>query len=514
MAEREVTGIRRAGTTGRVTALCHSGEAWSPRALPDVVDDIRRGTHTYYVDDGARRSFVMVVGTGPGAYLRTHGDGAATNNLRSLPGCTPVHGVVQPRPRRDVATVGDEERARLRDAILELDRRRLPGDSISTWAKQDAIHQATHVHRGPTFLPWHRELVNRFEELLREIDPEVTLHYWDWTSDPRAAPNGRGGTVDLFTPEFMGSPAGDTGPPWDALSVPAVQLRSGATRRREILRAVDRGRPPVDDDAALVGEETYAAMRRRLERAHDFVHAYVGGTIGVPHSAFEDPFVFLLHSNLDRLYASWQLRARGDHRLRLQRLDPEDVYGDERDIHPFVTRDEDGSTTDVAPGLRSGVAPWDGGFPPWGTYLPPVQKTYLDPTVVRPPLYDRYVFPVGFSWEAMQLGERLPDGDVVHALITQRAVQPEFVEVILEAAWPVTWWKALRIPQELGTRLLETRDAHRVDRGFVPAAVWAATRELVFHKARWSGAHRIAYRLGDLGRVQPGSSVRFTWRSD
>jgi Common central domain of tyrosinase len=48
---------------------------------------------------------------------------------------------------------------------------------VSWWFKQDEVHQATHVHRGPEFLPWHREFTNRFEELLRQINPQLSLHY-------------------------------------------------------------------------------------------------------------------------------------------------------------------------------------------------------------------------------------------------------------------------------------------------------------------------------------------------
>jgi hypothetical protein len=65
---------------------------------------------------------------------------------------------------------------------------------VSFWDKQDQIHQATHVHGGPAFIPWHRELVNRYEALLRQIDPTVALHYWDWQTDPRKSPDGAGGT--------------------------------------------------------------------------------------------------------------------------------------------------------------------------------------------------------------------------------------------------------------------------------------------------------------------------------
>ena len=85
--------------------------------------------------------------------------------------------------RRNVAKISQAERDRFRDAIVALDGMAYP-DGVSFWDKQDAIHQATHVHGGPAFVPWHRELCNRFEALLQQVDPTVALHYWDWTTDP------------------------------------------------------------------------------------------------------------------------------------------------------------------------------------------------------------------------------------------------------------------------------------------------------------------------------------------
>lgn len=73
----------------------------------------------------------------------------------------------------------------------------------------DGIRRAAHtggqdVHGGPAFLARHRELVNRLEAQIRQIDPQLSLHYWDWTTDPRASPDGQGGTVNLFSHDFMG----------------------------------------------------------------------------------------------------------------------------------------------------------------------------------------------------------------------------------------------------------------------------------------------------------------------
>ena len=152
--------------------------------------------------------------------------------------------------RRNVRSVTAAERTRLKNAILALQSKKFPGaktDSppggVSYWFKQDEIHQATHVHGGPEFLPWHRELCNRFEQMIRDVDPDLSLHYWDWNEDPH----------DLFTADFMGSSSGDAGAPWagtvyDPAAVnhrdvtfnpadPPNTLNSRPSRRRAVARA-------------------------------------------------------------------------------------------------------------------------------------------------------------------------------------------------------------------------------------------------------------------------------------
>ena len=76
-------------------------------------------------------------------------------------------------------------------------------------------------------------------------------------------------------------------------------------------------------DEEIIEAPTYREMRKMLERVHNSAHTYIGGTIPEPHTAFRDPFVFLIHSNVDRLFAMWQYRNKEE------RLSSQTIYGDE-----------------------------------------------------------------------------------------------------------------------------------------------------------------------------------------
>jgi hypothetical protein len=276
--------------------------------------------------------------------------------------------------RYNVRSVTAAERTRLKNAILALQNKKFPGaktDSppggVSYWFKQDEIHQSTHVHGGPEFLPWHRELCNRFEQMIRDVDPDLSLHYWDWNEDPH----------DLFDASFMGSASGDAGAPWlGTVYDPAAANHRDSTFNpadppNSLTRGLPGGGPSLGpSDASIIGAADYPAMRALLESKHNDAHSdYIGGTIGNPHISFRDPFVFLLHSNVDRLFAMWQAQAGHP-----ERLAPDTVYGAEQGDIAGVTL-EPWST-------QLTTRPW---APPENQQQP---KTYVHPSVVAPPCYD------------------------------------------------------------------------------------------------------------------------------
>ena len=286
--------------------------------------------------------------------------------------------------RRNIAHVDPTERAALIAAIIELNNRHLPGDPVSMWFKQDEIHQATHVHGGPEFLPWHRELVNRFEAMIRQVNPLLSLHYWDWTEDP----------ASLFTNTIMGSASGDAGEPWFSqgfyirvpppppnennyrgLSAFDITHNNPAYPPLTLTRNVGgfgRLRTTMEDDA-VVSAPDFQMMRNLLENSHDAMHGYIGGTLSDGHVSFRDPFVFLLHSNVDRLFTRWQTNP-----VNQNRLNPALVYSPEH--------------MDME--LNGYVEPWSTGtgsfhtIHPWSEPGKGEPHTYKHLSVVTPPCYD------------------------------------------------------------------------------------------------------------------------------
>lgn len=339
--------------------------------------------------------------------------------------------------RRNIATVSQEERDLFLDAVKQLNqifyspggsRSDFPAGHVSYWFKQDEIHQSTHVHHCPQFLPWHRAMVDRFEALLRGVHPELSLHYWDWNFDPTNMPADDGTFVNLFAPDFFGNAdanvnGGAVGDPllsagfYDPTPVGSEYRDDGfhvlnkpdpnnpstwsyaahanpADPPIELTRGKVAGAPPIgqwladplaqvaaapdwsivaagssppalywprDDEFVSAGSwEQFNDVMQGFElgssqnAAHALAHSYIGGASGTitnPHTSFRDPFVFLLHSNIDRLWAMWQ-RASNP----ASRLDPAQVY----DTQENTQGSGDVEFGEPQWGILSPLEPWAG----------------------------------------------------------------------------------------------------------------------------------------------------------
>jgi hypothetical protein len=322
----------------------------------------------------------------------------------------------QLRERKNISKVTDDEREALIRAFIALNTNptfRFPGSKddkpfvggVSFWFKQDEIHQATHVHGGPAFLTWHRELLNRFERLLVKADPTVSLHYWDWNEDLENTLDLKGKPLDLFK-NLMGNARGPVGEPWLSAGFydpyPAGNYRGleafdeehsnpadipiALTRQKKygtLEEYMKKEFPPFYSEKDIIESETFSEMRIKLEQVHNGAHNYTGGTIGDPHTAFRDPFVFFIHSNVDRLFAAWQLRKGFE-----WRVEPEKVYGDAKKNgdNEKDTVAHGSTPPHVVVGLKTMLSPWCGIGYPYENYASTEEGKTEEPGVndVRP----------------------------------------------------------------------------------------------------------------------------------
>ena len=287
-------------------------------------------------------------------------------------GPTKLYGAEVTKPRKNAATATAAERDAYRDAILSVGT--LPAfvfPDRSYWHKQDQVHEFGPANRHATsaFLPWHREMINRYEVLLQEANPLVTLLYWDWTTNPSG----------LFNSTFMG--ASGSGPGQAPIGPPFHPPLPPTLHPPDVFRDLgghpSAPAPTTTTDASLLAQATYApsGFNQVLETGpHNFSHVYIGGLNGdmsFVDRATEDPFFFMLHGNVDRLWAQWQRNTAS-----LTRLDPATVYG--------------GHSANI--NITTNMRPWDGTGPaiqPWTIpdgYI--VVKNPKHPSVVSPPVYD------------------------------------------------------------------------------------------------------------------------------
>lgn len=230
----------------------------------------------------------------------------------------------------------------------------LPANQYSRWDEYVAVHWmiqgafapgATSVNFGHggvsagaySFLSWHRYFLFDFEKKLQSYVPGVMLPYWDWT-DPASimtatflGPNGTTNSEvrsGYFARNAPGTPGNVTpAPPWwpatlTGWNMPAAfgSVFTGALRRSI---SNTSGLPSVSDLQDALTKTDYRNFTWAVEsgtgvgsgnQMHNGMHGWIGGgTLASPGhmssaavSPF-DPFFYLHHCNIDRLWAMWQL---------------------------------------------------------------------------------------------------------------------------------------------------------------------------------------------------------------
>ena len=200
------------------------------------------------------------------------------------------------RIRKNANTLTAGERDRFIAAFAQLNNQGL--GRFSDFRDMHTNVSSPQAHGAPGFLPWHRAYLLDLERELQAIDPSVALHYWRFD---RASPN-------IFTRDFLGvsDPVGavefSAGNPLQFWVTDGVQ---GITRRPFFNTAA--APPGLRTEAQTIAlGTTYPNFRIMEGNPHGSAHTSFGGSISSIGTAARDPLFFLLHCNVDRLWAKWQ----------------------------------------------------------------------------------------------------------------------------------------------------------------------------------------------------------------
>jgi len=185
-------------------------------------------------------------------------------------------------------------------------------------------------HRGPHFLPWHRTYLLDLEREMQSVDPSVSLHYWRFDQPaPRVFRSNFMGATRQVPPDTSSSQVTfDPGHPlsgWVTDGTPGILRSAKFDTQTSAAPGIPGFRLRTQAETLALG--TVYSMFRKMEGSpHGAAHLSFDGYIDSIPTAAKDPLFFMLHCNVDRLWALWQWTRR--------RTDPGDteVYlGQNRD---------------------------------------------------------------------------------------------------------------------------------------------------------------------------------------
>jgi len=239
------------------------------------------------------------------------------------------------RVRKNYQTLSAEERERFRNALKAMkDDTSDTGmfrackwknryDKFVCWHGECGCTGDSKQHGRPMILPWHREMLARFEEEMTSIGHPVSIPYWVWTErfprhlDDSAADNDfMGATQTEAMPGYFFDPANWTISTGRELKRDNARSVMGEVDGLGVGRAVEaalergeyNGPDPKQPDPIMkwFHKGIDLGFRPHVEAAHDMMHTWVGGSLADFETAADDPVFWLSHAYLDFLWAQWQ----------------------------------------------------------------------------------------------------------------------------------------------------------------------------------------------------------------
>lgn len=169
------------------------------------------------------------------------------------------------------------------------------------------------AHKVAAFLPWHRQFLSIFENLLRkECNYNASLPYWDFAMDSQAPERS-----PVFAKNAFGGNGGHNGCLTDGAFTdwkstfpqkkPCITRQYNMNSEYGPLMGVQYS--PLQIEYMLLYYKKFGDFGKVIEEhPHNMAHYGIGGTMFDPKTATNDPIFWIIHTNVDRIWYTWQER--------------------------------------------------------------------------------------------------------------------------------------------------------------------------------------------------------------
>jgi tyrosinase len=192
----------------------------------------------------------------------------------------------------------------------------LPSTDRRSLAYQVEIHRTRCPHGNWYLLPWHREFILSFEEIVRSLPisgaSTFAIPYWNWTTSPTLPPMFRYPTMsDGVTPNPLYNST--------RLIAPDTAIKAELVGKSRMDRIYNQTAFESFGSSRAAGQDSTSSTWQRqkgiygmLESSpHNGVHSSIGGDMGTHYSP-RDPLFWLHHSNIDRIWRSWNQQGNNN----------------------------------------------------------------------------------------------------------------------------------------------------------------------------------------------------------
>lgn len=150
------------------------------------------------------------------------------------------------------------------------------------------------IHDNNQFLPWHRIFLEHFENLLQNVNDEVTIPYWNWhqswSTSALLFQDNNGGNTGLLGYDVNGSI-------WE-------DEFNGGMFNRLFNTSITQPLDSYKNATNFVDFTEWIEQNESVSGAHNKGHRFIGGDMVQMYSPI-DPVFYIHHAMVDKAWSDW-----------------------------------------------------------------------------------------------------------------------------------------------------------------------------------------------------------------